>query len=144
MTPRSTRVLEKLAKAAKRGQSELILANKEIGDLRETADRQERKKEKLPGPKGAIWGKEAGSQMWEEMKHKQEKPDTCKKRTITRKRLLEELQRDGTVTSEARRLPKKIYGKVEALLAKEETTGVYISTEESTTSEDEDTIVIKQ
>ena len=144
VTPRSTRVLEKLAKAAKQGQAELVLANREIGDLRWTADRHERRKEKLPGPKGAIWDKETGSKMWQEMKEKQEERNMGKKRTIVRKRMLEELQKDGTVTSKAKRLPKRFYGKVEALLAKEETINACASTEGSTSSEDEDMIVIKR
>ena len=54
LTPRSLRSLNKLAKAAKQGQTDIILANKEIGDLQEIADRQERRNERLPGSIGRL------------------------------------------------------------------------------------------
>ena len=82
--------------------------------------------------------------MWQEMKKKQEERDMAKKRTIARRRILKKLQRDGTVTAEVKRFPKRFYGKVEVLLVKRNIMNAHASTEESTSSKDEDTIVIKR
>ena len=62
VAPRCTRVLGKLAKAAKEGQTELLLANREIGDLRRTADLQAMRKRKVARAKGGYLGQGDGKE----------------------------------------------------------------------------------
>ena len=119
-TPRSTRQLEKVAKAAKRGAVDLVLANREIEDLREAADRQERRKERLPGPAGLILNKDSALRIAEEIKLKRERKDQAKRLADERKKLLTELKARGVVGEKARRLPKAFNGELEERMAQAE------------------------
>ena len=64
----------------------------------------------------------------EELRKKQEGKDLDRRRTAARKRKLEELKKDGTVGSEATRLPKMFHDLIEENLQNEGFIGTGIST----------------
>ena len=134
LTPRRLEPAAKLAKAAKRGMAALALALGEIGDLREAADRQERRKERLPGPEGMLLDIASGRTLAEELRRKQEERDLAKRRTAARKEMLEELKRRGEVRAEGKRLPKRFEASVEAYLQFGGLLQDHISTEASTSN----------
>ena len=118
-TPRSAAQLAKLAKATKQSTAALILANREIEDLRKAADRQERKKERLPGPTGLLLDKDCALELAAELRLKREGKDQAKRLTEERKKLLAELKVRGIVEDKAKRLPKRFESEVQERMAQQ-------------------------
>ena len=98
-----------------------IVVEQEIGKLKKTTDRQERKKEKLPSLEGLILSVDDACKLAAELWKEQERWDLIKRRTKAQKRKLGESIWDGIVKKEAKRLPKRCYDEVEAELG----AGVY-------------------
>ena len=119
-TPRSAAKLAKLAKATKQGAAALILANREIEDLRKAADRQERRKERLPGPAGLLLDKNCALELAAELRSKREGKDQAKRLTEERKKLLAELKMKGVEGNKAKRLPKRFEGQVKERMAQQD------------------------
>ena len=119
-TPQSVAKLAKLAKAAKQGAAALILANREIENLREAADRQERKKEKLPGPASLLLDKNCAFGLAAELRSKWERKNQAKRLTEERKKLLAELKIKGIVGNEVKRLPKRFKGEMQERIAQQD------------------------
>ena len=116
-TPRSAAQLAKLAKATKQGTADLTLANREIEDLRKAADRQERRKERLPGPTGLLLDKDCA--LAAELRSKREGKDQAKRLTEECKKLLAELKVRGIVEDKAKRLPKRFESEVQERMAQQ-------------------------
>ena len=136
LTPWNLQRVIKLNKAAKQGRVDCIVADQEIGELKETADRQERRKEKLPGPEGLILGVNETCKLAAELRQKQEGRDLVERRRKGRMRKLGELIRDGILKREAKKLLKRFYDEVVAELGAGASTRTFGLTEGPTNSHD--------
>ena len=103
LTPTSTGALAKVAKAYKRATADFDLRDREAEDLRETADRRQRKRERLP--EGLLVDKEVGQRVLRKVDKQRRAKAQAKGRTAARKELLLHLQRSGELPLSQRRLP---------------------------------------